>query len=201
MSAFAHQHSPAAERNREPIQRVLKHWLTGPARVLEIGSGTGQHAAWSHSRQPDLLWQSSEIPGRVEPLRHDLAEQAPELPEPLTLDVLDKASWPAGPFDCVFTANTLHIMPWGHTAKLLRRAAERVAGGGLLIIYGPFQQGGRFDTDSNRRFDAELRRRSSDMGLRDHTELVRAANTCGWHHEADIAMPANNRLLIFRKNR
>lgn len=199
MSVPGLQCSPAAERNREPIRQVLEHWLSGSARVLEIGSGSGQHAAWFYARQPGLVWQSSEIPGRIEPLRRYLAEQAPGLPEPLAIDVLDETSWPAGPFDCVFTANTLHIMPWGHTSELLRRAAERVSGDGLLILYGPFQQDGRFDTDSNRRFDAELRRRSPDMGLRDQIEVGRVAETRGWQPEADIAMPANNRLLIFRK--
>lgn len=193
-------HSPAAERNRRPIGEVLLRWLPERGRVLEIGAGTGQHAAWFHGLLPGLTWQATERPDHLDALRARLAAEAPGLPDPLPLDVMAAEQWPDGPWDAVFTANTLHIMPFDHTPVLLRRAAERVPPGGLLVVYGPFRDGERFDADSNRRFDRELRRRDSSMGIRDGLKVRREAESSGWTAEAEIAMPANNRILIFRRN-
>ncbi len=193
-------HSPAAERNRGPIGDVLLRWLAPDARVLEIGSGTGQHAAWLHSLAPGMTWQATDLPDHLDGIRARLAADAPTLPEPLALDVTAAGQWPEGPWDAVYTANTLHIMPWGHTPALLRRCAERVRPGGLLLIYGPFRDGERFDAESNRRFDQDLRRRDPAMGIRDVGKIRREAASSGWATEAEIAMPANNRILIFRKS-
>lgn len=200
MSGPASAHSPAAERNRIPIGQVLCRWLAPDARVLEIGSGTGQHAAWFHALLPGADWQASEMPENLDALRARLAEEAPSLPEPVALDVMTPGDWPDGKRDAVFTANTLHIMPWDHTPALLRGAAERVVDGGVLVIYGPFRDGERFDAESNRHFDQQLRQRDPAMGIRDVLEVRRLAADAGWVAEAEIAMPANNRLLIFRKN-
>ncbi|RFF28532.1 MULTISPECIES: DUF938 domain-containing protein [unclassified Wenzhouxiangella] len=193
-------HSPAAERNRIPIGEVLGRWLARDARVLEIGSGTGQHAAWFHELMPGLTWQTTDLPENLEAIRTRLKAEAPALPAPLALDVMHSGDWPEGPWDAVYTANTLHIMPWDHTPALLRAAGERVAAGGLLVIYGPFRDGEAFDAESNRRFDEQLRQRNPDMGLRDILKVRRMAEDSGWTAEAEIAMPANNRLLIFRKS-
>jgi SAM-dependent methyltransferase len=193
-------HSPAAERNRGPIGEVLLRWLPAKARVLEIGSGTGQHAAWFHALAPSLDWQASDLPERLDDVRARLEAEAPALPAPRPLNVAESASWPDGPFDAVYTANTLHIMPWSHTGFLLQASAERVLPGGLLLVYGPFRDGDRFDAQSNRDFDRQLRERDPAMGLRDVLKIRRAAENTGWTAEAQIAMPANNRLLIFRKN-
>lgn len=199
MTASGPAHSPAAERNRGPIGEVLLRWLPPDARVLEVGAGTGQHAAWFHALLPDLAWQATDLPEQLEGIRARLKAEAPALAEPLALEVTVQSQWPEGPWDAVYTANTLHIMPWDHTPALLRRAAERVRPGGLLVIYGPFRDGERFDAESNRRFDESLRRRNSDMGIRDVLKVRREAESTGWTAEAEIAMPANNRILIFRR--
>lgn len=200
MNGAAGAHSPAAERNRIPIGQVLCRWLSPSARVLEIGSGTGQHAAWFHSLLPGVVWQATEMPEHLDGLRARLAAEAPSLPEPLALDVMATGDWPAGEWDAIFSANTLHIMPWDHTPALVHAAAGRVVDGGLLVIYGPFRDGDRFDAESNRRFDQQLRQRDPAMGIRDVLEVRQRAGAAGWLAEAEIAMPANNRILIFRKS-
>ncbi|WP_376697404.1 DUF938 domain-containing protein [Wenzhouxiangella sp. EGI_FJ10305] len=193
-------HSPAAERNRIPTGQVLCRWLAPDARVLEIGSGTGQHAAWFHSLLPELAWQTTDLPENLDAIEARLKEESPALPAPISLDVMAADDWPEGPWDAVYTANTLHIMPWDHTPALIRAAAECVIPGGLLVVYGPFRDGEEFDAESNRRFDEQLRQRNPDMGLRDVLKVRRMAEDTGWSAEAEIAMPANNRLLIFRKS-
>lgn len=192
-------HSPAAERNRQPIGEVLRRWLEPNARVLEIGSGTGQHAAWFHALLPGLTWQASDLQGNLPVVRARLSSEAPELSEPIRLDVMAAEDWPDGPWDAVYTANTLHIMPWENTPVLLQRAAQRVRPDGLLVIYGPFRDGDRFDADSNRRFHEGLGSSDPAMGIRDILQVRRAAESCGWAAEAEIAMPANNRIVIFRR--
>lgn len=191
--------SPAAERNARPIGDALAEWLPADARVLEIGSGSGQHAARFHRLLPRVKWQTSEIPAHLDGLAARLARDAPSLPAPLTLDVADAAAWPAGPWDAVYTANTLHIMPRDHTPALVANAARCLRSGGLLIIYGPFRDGETFDTDSNRRFDASLRERDPAMGLRDRLAVERIAADAGLSLQAQLSMPANNRLLVFSK--
>lgn len=191
-------YSPASERNREPIAAVLEQWLPGAARVLEIGSGTGQHAVHFSRRMPGLFWQTSDLAERLPGLEARLKEEAPHLPAPLELDVAGNR-WPDQTQDAVFTANTLHIMPWALSPVLIDRAGRLLNPGRLLIIYGPFQYGGRHTAESNRQFDDTLRRQDPAMGIRDAREVTRLAADAGLAAEADIAMPANNRILIFRK--
>lgn len=192
--------SPAAERNRIPIGRVLARCLHAQARVLEIGSGSGQHAVWLHRCLPQVEWQCTELTAMLPALAGRLAAEAPALPSPLALDVADDSHWPPGPWDAVFTANTLHIMPWENAGPLVRNAAKQLVSEGRLIIYGPFHEAGHFAADSNRHFDADLRRRDPAMGIRDALEVGRLAAAAGLRAEADLAMPANNRILIFRKS-
>lgn len=192
-------YSPAAERNRRPIGEALAACLAGDARVLEIGSGSGQHAAWFHRLWPQLMWQASELPDHLDGLAARLRQEAPSLPAPRALNVAEADDWPAGPWDAVYTANTLHIMPWNHAPALVGNAARCLRSDGLLIIYGPFRDGDAFDADSNRHFDASLRERDPAMGLRDLRAVQRIAAEAGFTLRAERSMPANNRLLIFRK--
>lgn len=191
--------SPASERNREPIAAVLDEWLPETARVLEIGSGTGQHAVYFSRRMPGLTWQTSDLAERLPGLKARLKEEAPHLPPPLELDVTGY-NWPEQTRDAVFTANTLHIMPWSHTPVLIAGAGRILTPGGLLIVYGPFQYGGQHTSDSNREFNESLSRQDPAMGIRDAREITKLARDAGLVAEADIAMPANNRTLIFRKS-
>jgi cyclopropane fatty-acyl-phospholipid synthase-like methyltransferase len=190
--------SDAAERNAEPIARVLERWLQPGARVLEVGSGTGQHAVYFSGRLNVDAWQASERREHLANLKARLEHEAGNLPAPIELDVVE-SQWPSGPWEVVFTANTLHIMPWKNTPTLLEQSARVLAAGGLLAIYGPFHDAGRYDTESNRKFDQSLQMRDPAMGLRDVREVIQIGERAGLLPEAEIAMPANNRTLIFRK--
>ncbi len=191
--------SPAAERNKQPILEVLQQRLSSSARVLEIGAGTGQHAVHFATHLPGVRWQASEIPEHLALLRARIEQEGEAMPAPLVLDVT--GDWPDETFDVVFTANTLHIMPWSHTPALIERAANRLVHNGELIIYGPFHDNGVHTADSNRQFDRMLRSRNPDMGVRDAVEITGLATAAGLMPVTDVAMPANNRILVFGRVR
>ena len=190
--------SEAARRNREPIHSALMRLLRPPARVLEIGSGTGQHAVYFTEQMPGLRWQCSDMAEHLPGIQARIElEGGGRLPDAVELDVMGK-HWPDGPFDAVFTANTLHIMPWDHTPVLLQRSAQILRSGGCLIIYGPFHDNGIHTAPSNEAFDRSLKARDPAMGVRDAVQITCLAAACGLQAEADLALPANNRILVFR---
>lgn len=190
--------SAAAARNQRCIGQALEKLLgDGPTHVLEVGSGTGQHACHFADRLAGLTWQTSDVPANLPGLQARIEQEGKgRLPDAIELDVLAE-DWPTGPFDAVFTANTLHIMPWSHAPVLLRRAAECLVSGGRLIIYGPFHDSGVHSAPSNASFDQSLKLRDPDMGVRDAIELTALAAARGLRAEADLALPANNRILVF----
>lgn len=197
--------SPACERNKQPILAVLRDWLKPPLRVLEIGSGSGQHAGHFCSELAGLHWQSSERAEALADLRLALAalnpaELAPDaaLPEPLELDVTRPETWPLGPFDAVFSANTCHIVPEAALPALLACSRRALRPSGLLLLYGPFQDGGVHTAQSNADFDAHLRSLDPAMGVRDARALQGQARELGLEPLADVAMPSNNRMLILQ---
>ena len=150
--------SAACERNREPILAVLREQFADRQRVLEVGSGTGQHAVHFAAALPQLSWQTSDRPEWLPGIRLWLAEAGlPNTPPPLTLDVTGR--WPAEQFDAVFSANTLHIMPWPRVEDLFAQLPRILAADARVCIYGPFNYGGQFTSDNNRAFDAWLRQR------------------------------------------
>ena len=181
--------SEASERNRAPILEILKRVLAGSRCVLEIGSGTGQHAAYFAPELPHLAWQAS-----------DVAENLPGIRawgiEPMELDV-DKA-WPAVDADAVFSANTTHIMSWPQVERMFD-GIGRMPQVKLFCLYGPFSYAGEHTSESNARFDASLRRRDPASGIRDLEAIVALAARNGFALAEDNAMPANNRLLVFQK--
>lgn len=191
--------SAACERNKGPILEVLQTCLAAKSRVLEIGSGTGQHAVHFARALAHLTWQPTE---RLTYLA-DLAERIklegpPNLRVPTVLDV-SQAVWPVRRVDAVFTANTLHIMGWQEVAAAFAGIGSVLEPGGALCIYGPFRYDGRYTSDSNRDFDAMLQERNPLSGLRDMRAITELGALHGLRLDADHDLPANNRLLVFAK--
>lgn len=192
--------SPACERNREPILAVLREHLSAPGRVLEIGGGTGQHAAHFAAALPHLVWQSSDRPDYLPVLAERIRRAGlPNLPAPIELDVERRDQWPAERFDAAYSANTLHIMGWPEVEQFFALVGATLAPSATLIVYGPFNQGGRFTSDSNAAFDAQLRADHPKRGIRDFEAVDALARAQGFALAAEIAMPANNRCLVWRR--
>ncbi|MEW6132722.1 MAG: DUF938 domain-containing protein [Pseudomonadota bacterium] len=190
--------SEPCERNKGPILAVLRQVFAQPARILEIGSGTGQHAVHFGAALPHVVWQTSDLPANHPGIRAWIEEAAlPNVPAPVALDV--NGPWPLQTYDGVFTANTLHIVSWALAQKLVAGAAALLEEGGRLVIYGPFNYGGAFTSASNARFDEWLKARDPLSGIRDFEAVAKCAEINGLHMRADHAMPANNRLLVFAK--
>ena len=192
--------APAAERNREPIFRVLRDRLPPSAVVLEIASGTGQHAAWFSTAMPSLTWQPTDADANA--LQSIAAWRditaAPNLLPPLHLDAA-AANWPVAHADAILAVNLIHIAPWSVTQGLIAGAARVLPTGGLLFLYGPFREGGAHTTPSNAAFDADLRARDPSWGVRDLTEVTELASHHALELSERIQMPANNLTAVFRR--
>jgi SAM-dependent methyltransferase len=191
--------SEACERNGPPILAVLEPVLRDARAVLELGSGTGQHAVRFAAAMPWLTWQPTEVAARIDALAARIRlEGTANLDPPQELDV-SAGAWPRRTFDAVFTANTLHIISWSQVEALLRGAAAVLAPGGVLAAYGPFRYGTRHTAASNESFDRMLRERDAASGVRDALEVDALATGYGLLAEADHALPANNRLRLWRR--
>jgi SAM-dependent methyltransferase len=189
--------SDACERNKGPILEVLRTAFAGRTRVVEIGSGTGQHAVHFARHLSYLSWQPTDRAEYLPDLAERIAaEGPPNLASPVELDVLQEP-WPALRGDAVFSANTLHIMSWPAVEALFAGLPRVLVQGGVLAIYGPFKYGGRFTTGSNAAFDAMLRERDPESGVRDFEAVNALAESAGARLQADHAMPANNQLLVW----
>jgi len=192
--------SPACERNRKPILEVLRPRLPAGGTVLELGAGTGQHAAYFAGHLPRLRWLASD---RVEnhPGIRAWIEHAglPNLAGPLALDVTSE-EWPVNQVDAVFSANTAHIMSWPAVKAMFAGAGRILEPGAPFLLYGPFHYHGEPTSKSNARFDEWLKDEDPGMGIRDIDDIQALAGRCGLALEEDIAMPANNRTLVFRRN-
>ena len=192
-------YAPACDRNREPILAVLREHFADRRRVLEIGSGTGQHAVHFAAALPHLTWQTSDRAPNVPGIRMWLDEaRLPNTPAPLELDV--DGRWPEGTYDALFTANTLHIMGWDDVVRMFAALPAVTTGDAVLAIYGPFNDAGRFTSESNAAFDARLRSENPRQGLRDMQAVDELARAAGFGLVEDRAMPANNRTLLFRRS-
>jgi trans-aconitate methyltransferase len=191
--------SEACERNKGPILEVLRVAFADRRRVLEIGAGTGQHGVHFARRLPHLAWQPTDRGEHLDDLLARIAAEGPaNLAAPVALDVL-RRPWPPFAADAVFTANTLHIMSWAAVEALFAGLPEVLAADGLLAIYGPFSDEGRHTSDSNAAFDAMLRARDPDSGVRDCRAVDALAAAAGLRLVEDHAMPANNRLILWRR--
>jgi SAM-dependent methyltransferase len=189
--------SPAAHRNAAAIFDVLSGVLPGTAKVLEIASGTGQHAAHFAAARTGWDWQPTDAEEAALPGIAKRCEALPNVHPALRLDVL--APWPAslGRFDALYCANMLHISPWATCRALMRGAAAHLVDHGRLLIYGPFVVDEEPTAPSNLAFDADLRARDADWGIRRLLDVVDEARSAGMSLERRIGMPANNLLLIF----
>jgi cyclopropane fatty-acyl-phospholipid synthase-like methyltransferase len=189
--------APAAERNREPILEVLRTEFGDRRSVLEIGSGTGQHAVWLGPELSHLVWQTSERPGNLAGVRAWVgAEGLVNVPPPIELDAAS-ADVPSGRYDAVFSANTVHIMSIDVVRAMFGLVGRVLPRGGKFCLYGPFNMQGEFTSDSNRLFDASLRARDPSMGIRDIEMLDQFAESAGLVRTAVYAMPANNFCVVW----
>ena len=191
--------APAAERNRGPILAALREHLPAAGEVLEIGAGTGQHAVYFAAECPGLTWQPSDRAEHLPGLRARVAAEGPaNCRAPVELEVAAE-TWPVARADVVYAANVAHIMSWERVMDMLAGVGHVLVPGGLLALYGPFHRDGRPTADSNAAFDRELRARDPQQGLRDDREVFSAAAANGLCLAHDIDLPANNRLLLFRR--
>jgi len=191
--------SESCVQNREPILAVLREIFADRSHVLEVGSGTGQHAVYFGAELPHLRWQTADVSLHHAGIQLWLAEAGLDnvLP-PLPLDV-NQSTWRDGRYDAVFSANTLHIMSWPEVEKFFGGVGEVLQAGGVLAVYGPFNYDGRYTSESNARFDAWLKARDPASGVRDFEAVDALARAQGLVLQQDIAMPANNRTLVWRK--
>ncbi len=194
------QSSPSAERNREPLEAVLADWLPRRGIVLEVASGTGQHAAFFAQRFAELEWQPSDPdPSALASIEAWRADSGlANLREPVILDAT-AATWPVESADAVLNINMVHIGPWEAALGLLDGAARALPAGGPLILYGPWIVPGFPTAPSNLAFDADLRRRNPAWGLRKMEDFTREAEQRGLALEDQREMPANNRMLLLMR--
>jgi len=196
MSDVEKPFSPACERNRGPILAVLARFFADRRRVLEIGSGTGQHAVHFAADLPQLEWQCSDRPANLPGLRLWLDEaRLANTPPPLALDVA-LGPWPPPAFDAAYSANTLHIMGWDEVVALFAGLGAVLAADARLAIYGPFLRAGVPTRPSNEAFDAELRAQDPRMGLRELQAVLDLAASIGLDLIEVVDMPANNLMLL-----
>jgi SAM-dependent methyltransferase len=191
-------HAPATARNREPILPVLREAFAERRRVLEVGSGTGEHAVYFAAALPHLRWQCSDREENLPGIGAWLdATGLPNTPTPLRLDVARDA-WPDQQFDAAFSANTLHIMGWPEVEAMFAGLGKVLAAGATLVIYGPFRVAGKHTSDSNAAFDASLRAQAAHMGVRDLEAVDALARGIGLRQMQAHPLPANNLCVVWR---
>lgn len=198
MNSTEKPHSPSCDRNREPILAVLRKHFMDRRQVLEIGSGTGQHAVFFAEALPHLNWQAADRAENLPGIRAWLDEAAlANTPQPLELDV--HGAWPAQRYDAVFSANTLHIMSWPAVERFFAGLADVLADNAKLIVYGPFNYNGQFTSESNAKFELWLKERGAHQGIRDFEKVNALAEAIGLVLLEDCEMPANNRCLVWHR--
>ncbi len=193
--------SEACEQNKRPILAILEQYLPASRRLLEIGSGTGQHAVFFAAAFPHLHWITSDLPGNHPGIRAWLDDaNLPNLEGPLELDVT-RPDWPVTDVDTVFSANTAHILPWPAVERMFAGIGRLLPPQGRFLLYGPFNLDGRYTAESNERFDAWLKERDPAMGVRDLEALDELARDNELTRIALHDMPADNKLVVWQKCR
>ena len=190
--------SESCEKNKVPILAVLKDIFAERKYVLEIASGTGQHAVYFGRKLPHLIWQTSELPQHHESIQAWLDEaQLPNVLPPLSVNVND-VCWPVEHVDAIFNANTVHIISWREVELLFAHIGRIIVPGGCVCFYGPYNYAGHFTSESNARFDIWLKSRDPNSGVRDFEAVNQLATVHGMDLLHDYAMPSNNRILVWR---
>ena len=191
--------APAAERNSGPILDVIRDVFAHCSSILEIGSGTGQHAVVFGRELPQLTWQTSDLEENHPGIRAWLEEaDLPNVRPPIVVDVLT-TQLPPSSYDAVYSANTTHVMSIAAVGKMFELVGSVLRTGGPFCLYGPFRQNGEFNAASNAQFDAKLRGQDPEMGIRDFEDLDRLAAVNGLRRKHLFAMPANNHLAVWVK--
>jgi cyclopropane fatty-acyl-phospholipid synthase-like methyltransferase len=199
LETFEFHDSPYGERNQQPILKILQEYLSADADVLEIGSGTGQHAVFFTRHMPAVSWQMTEMPENLKALQARRLQQGNTcLAEPGVIDCRDPHWDLPQQYDAAFSANTAHIMSWEGVCGMFQGVGKALKPEGLFFLYGPFRYHGKDTAQSTTDFHRQLHSRSAEMGLRDYYELQTLAETLGMRLNKDISMPANNRILIFQ---
>ncbi len=195
--------SESCEQNKDVILNIIKPVLAASTRLLEIGSGTGQHAVYFGHAMPYLQWHTSDRSESLSGIQMWLDAAADNMNvanvhSPFVLDVM-QTHWPEVEFDAVFTANTLHIMSLPEVEVLFKKIPLLLQKEGVFLVYGPFNTNGQYTSESNRQFDGWLKSRDPDSGIKDFTVIDELAQKSGLKLQADYEMPANNRILFWRK--
>jgi len=192
-------YSESCDQNRDAILQIIKPLFKNRKNVLEIGSGTGQHAVYFALKIPQLVWHTSDKEENHQGILAWMEEADLEnVRAPLSLDV-SRNEWPTDKIDVIYSANTAHIMSWPEVEILMTGVGKKLATNGLFILYGPFNYDRKYTSESNARFDQWLRDRNPLSGIRDFEALDRLAKSVGMTLENDFKMPANNRILCWRK--
>lgn len=193
-------YSASCERNQEAIAGVLDYCLNGEDRsILEIGSGTGQHAVYMANRFPYITWTCTDLKSQHQGIDAWLKEaKLKNIRGPIEYEI-GMSSFPEGNYDVIFTANTFHIIPWDKCKQLINLAAKKLERGSLFIVYGPFNYEGSYSSSSNAQFDIWLKTKSSKSAIRDFEEVKICMESNGFSLSEDFEMPTNNRTLVFVK--
>ena len=192
-------YSAACDNNRHPILEIIEVLFADSKEILEIGSGTGQHAVYFGEKLPHLIWRSSDLQENHAGIELWLSEaNLPNTPPPLMLDVT-RAHWPGLEVDAVFCANTIHIIGWDSVEAMIAGVGKLLPNNGLLVLYGPFNYNNAYTSESNARFDIWLKQRDPESGIRNFEDVEQLANAADLYIQHDYTMPANNRLLCWIK--
>ncbi len=196
---MAKRFSPYAKRNAAPILEVLRCELSEPANVLEIGSGSGQHAVYFAREMPGLVWQTSDLENQHATISEWIADSGlGNVAEPIRLDLLSNDA-ATEHFDAIYSANTAHIVSLEGVRRMFEIARDSLRQSGLMLLYGPFSSLGQFNSPSNAEFDRSLRSRDQSMGIRDIEVLDALANEHALQRQRSYAMPANNQIVVWGK--
>ncbi len=193
------QVSPSAERNKEPILQILKKYLTTSGRLLEIGSGTGQHAVYFANYFNHIHWITSDLKDNHKVISEYLHEAKLKNVHGPELLKVGRDNFPLGTFNFVFTANTLHIMSWKENKAMFKQLGLRLRAGALVFFYGPFKYESKFTSQSNEDFDVLLKSSNVKSGIRSFEDVTANMKKAGFKLLKDHKMPANNRILVYER--